>query len=718
MNNPSWDHAHRARYTRRAFSMRHFFFTAALLVLPLLTFADVILAEEEHNENNVILENMIVTATRTKRKTEDIPAGVSVVSKEDIENSRLMGVKEALSGLSGVQSETRNGGYDARLIIRGAGRKARYGVREIMVLLDGIPITDPDGMTRLDFVDTQLIERVDVVKGPNSTLYGANASGGVVNVITKDPYQEIKSVKAGYGSDNMHLYNLIFGTRIGENYFTLTGSGKSTDGWREWNEFDTNQGGIRIGRLFEDDSSLELNFQYTEADVQLPGTLTENQFHHDITQQTDKPFRHSGRYSTIYSTSLRGEKQFGKINIKPVLYYQAWDHFHPVTGGINDAVADIYGVDIQSDLRHATFGIKGLMTAGVTAQIDVKNSKKYTYRDVRTNSTGRILYTLSESKGDLAEIDDNTITKWGFFFQESLRPTDKWIVDLGIRFDQIEFDVSTEMFQEFSWGTGGYIDNRKTIDVEKYYDYVSPRLGLVYKANSIYNLYANISTGFQTPQASELEENNSLDPARTINYETGVKGRFAGGHSIDLSLFYMDVSDEIVQTYLPDGQTSYSNAGETIKKGAELSTTIQPIKGLYIGGAYTYSDFKYKKFNEEISATEAYNRDDNQLPYVPRHQYSLRVYYRHKSGFKCQLDTHTWGKYYLDNANSEKYAGYDFLTNAFIGWEQKNWSIIFDVKNITDKHYAMEVTKDTKGVLAFYPGAPRTFFCKLSYKFN
>ncbi len=185
-----------------------FVFTAVFIIASLIcgyAFAET----EEKKETPKQLEEVVVTATRTERTTEEIPAGVSVVTKEDIKDMRMFGVREALTGIAGVQSETRNTGYDARLIIRGAGLKARYGVREIMILLDGVPITDPDGMTNLERVDTQLIDRVDVVKGPNSTLYGANAAGGVINIITKNPFEEIKSLKIGYGSYNTQLYNLF-----------------------------------------------------------------------------------------------------------------------------------------------------------------------------------------------------------------------------------------------------------------------------------------------------------------------------------------------------------------------------------------------------------------------------------------------------------------------------------------------------------------------------
>ncbi|HHN63991.1 MAG TPA: Plug domain-containing protein, partial [Nitrospirae bacterium] len=104
------------------------------------------------------LEEISITATRLERKTEEVPASVAIVGEDRLKDTKMFNLKEALIGTPGVLIDTRNQGYDSRLIIRGSGLKARYGVREIMVLLNGVPITDPDSLTRLDFIDTQLIE--------------------------------------------------------------------------------------------------------------------------------------------------------------------------------------------------------------------------------------------------------------------------------------------------------------------------------------------------------------------------------------------------------------------------------------------------------------------------------------------------------------------------------------------------------------------------------
>ena len=120
----------------------------------------------------IMLEEVTVTATRLERQSLDVPASVEVADAETIKDANMFNIREVLQAMPGVLIQSPNQGYDARLVIRGAGLKARYGVRDIMVLLDGVPITDPDSFTRLDFIDPQLIRRIEVVKGPNSTLWG------------------------------------------------------------------------------------------------------------------------------------------------------------------------------------------------------------------------------------------------------------------------------------------------------------------------------------------------------------------------------------------------------------------------------------------------------------------------------------------------------------------------------------------------------------------
>ena len=694
--------------------------TVCFCVLSTLT-ATSLLAEET---NVTEFDEITVTATRSERPILEVPASVSIVSEERLADLPLMGVKEALNGLAGVQAETKNGGYDTRLIIRGAGLKARYGVREIMVLLDGVPITDPDGMTRLDFVDTSMLKQVDVVRGPNSTLYGANAAGGVINFITRDPYEEYRSASLGYGSYNTQQFNILLGTVVGDTALSLNGSHKQSDGWREWNEFDTSQWSLKLGQTLGDGSLLSAMASYSEANLQLPGSLTEAEYNEDPSQLTSEPFRHSGRYSKILSGNLRWEKEVGNWRFSPLLFAQSWEHYHPVPGMINDGGANIFGADLQANYQHRLFGGGAELTTGISGQLDDGKGEKYTYRDYFDNTgliappANQVKYTLSDVAGDLAEYGNETVSKLGVYLQESIRPTSRWTVDLGVRYDHVQFDLDTTEITQFVWGANMYVPGAGNIVTKKSYDHVSPRIGAVWSFADQMSLYGNISTGFQTPQASELNENPDLDPSVTTNYEVGFKGRHQQGHRLDLALFYMQVEDEIVLTLLPDGQTNYSNAGETQKIGVELAGEIYLPHGFTTGGTYTYSDFTFVEFVEQVYDPFPIWRDQsgNHLPYIPEHQFDLFLSYRHATGFKARFDTASWGEYWVDNSNTEKYKGYDFISKLMLGWERGPWDLVLDVSNVFDQSYAMEVTK-SGGELRFRPGAPRSFFGKVTYRF-
>jgi len=312
----------------------------------------------------ILLEKVQSTATRMERSEKSIPAGVYTVTREEIETKPAVGTYELLEGISGVQATTRNGGYDVRLIIRGGGLKAPYAVREINVLLDGVPITDPDGLTRLDFVDTQLIERIELVKGPNSTLYGANSAGGVVNFVTVSPFKfQGFRFRAGYGRYNTYLFNLLFGGRSGERIFYNFGTSyKRSESWRKWNNFESYKSTLKIGLYPDARSILETTFSFTRANLQLPGYLTKEEFERDPSQQTSSPWRKS---------------------FKSLLYLQRWSHYHPVTARIVTGGSYVMGADSQLELKHRFLGVDSLLLAGFQIRYDHYNSERFAYKYCR-----------------------------------------------------------------------------------------------------------------------------------------------------------------------------------------------------------------------------------------------------------------------------------------------------------------------------------------------
>jgi iron complex outermembrane receptor protein len=679
------------------------------------------------------LDEVTITATRTPRKVEEATATTDVATREDIQATRGSNVGEALRELPGVQAESSNGAYDTHIIIRGAGAKALYGVREIKIMVDGVPITDPDSLTRLDMVDTALIERIEVVKGPNSTLYGANAAGGVINIITKNPFDDPGlSVKLDYGSDNTQGYHVGYAGSTGRLGYLLSGSRRSTDSWREGNEFSTNQFNGRLSWMISDLSDLELSLSYTEADLELPGKLTKEQFDADPTQRTSE-WANMGRDSEVERVGLSWRREFaGGREFKAQLYAQQWEHYHPVVTFINDGGATVFGADLQHDLPLAFAGAKHLLSVGLSAQRDDRDTRAYAYRDLVTATVnGKTVavppYTSSDAAGALAEVSRNAVDSWGVFVQDSLRIGAGTLVDVGLRYDQVRFDIDSEIHQEWAYVTSrngvsyfNYRDHREDIAFEKTWEAWSPRIGVNQALSESLHAYGAIATGFQTPTQSEIESNHDLEPQDSLNYEVGLKGRFASGTRFDLALFLTKIEDEVVRLMDAQGATVYDNAGRTRHLGAEISFEQALPAHFAVEANYSYSDFTFEDFDEAERSgypakTVLVSRDGNELPLSPRHKYVTALRYAPPGGFTARLSTVTWGRYFVDTANTETYGGFTTV-NGRVGYERGHYGGFVAVDNIFDRKYAAEVTKNY-GKTGYAPGAPLTWIVGVTARF-
>lgn len=690
-------------------------------------------AEEVKKE----LDEVSVTATRIERKTAEVPASIAVISEEQINDTKMFNVKEALTGTPGVLIETTNQGYDSRLIIRGAGLKAAYGVREIMVLRDGVPVTDPDGMTRLDMVDTQNIERIEVVKGPNSTLWGANASGGVINIITKNPLERKGgTIKLGAGDFDTYNLHASYTDDISEKlYYSASLSRRETsNSWRRWNEFETTQLSVQPYVVLDDGSTWENNISYSKADLQLSGSLDEAMFQEYLqtgeANQTTGQWQYSGRYSDSYFVSSKVTKELGDLEFIPLVYVNYWEHHHPVTGRINDAETWTMGTDFQFNYKHKVASEAATMTVGITVRFDDQKTEYYKYADIALGvdppgpSPAPIDHVLSDAVGDHMETQTREALLYGLYVQESFSPVKKTVVDVGARVDVIDFKIISNADWEYNWGTKNYgIPSVPYTETNKSYTAFSPRIGANYELTEQFHTFISASTGVNTPSESEINDNPNLEMVETQSYELGLKGR-GGNWTFDSSVYYSPVKNEVVKVAQSD-HTDYVNAGKTLKKGFEFAGSYTLLDSLNIGTSYTYSDYTFEEFNEPTGSYvfpigmvyQDNFRNGNRLPYIPVHQYSLFASYKHQTGFKAKIQSHTWGSYYMDNANTEKYEGYDFVTNLMLGYETSRYDFSVNIDNLFDDQYAVEVTKDLALVKSYKPGAPRTIMARVNLKF-
>lgn len=668
------------------------------------------------------LGTISVTATREERVTAEVPQAIAVVSKEEMDQQKMFNVKDALQGIPGVLVDTKNGGFDARLIIRGAGLKAPYGIREIMVLRDGVPLSDPDSFTRLDFVDTQDIERIEVAKGPGN-LFSSGAAGGAIQIFSRSVFdQSANNLKVGLGDNGTQNYHLRYGVAGEEQALALTTTRRfMNNDWRNWNQFQTSQTSIKHGLMLAQGDTLETEVSYSTADMQLPGGMDKTLYDQFVAtgkqDSTSDAWKNSGRYSKVWFFNTKYEMERGDVTFKPRFYYNTWYHYHPVTGIINETAKWVWnvGTDLETDYHHTD----GTLVGGLTVREErVPDSRKYQYRDVLT-AGGRIISTLSDAKGALASTSNTTSLLSGAYLQESWRPGERWIVDLGLRYDVIDMTDKTNEITAYDYSSGNYVAGDGYVKTDKTFNLPAPKLAVDYKLTDTLYLFGVVAQAGQVPSSGEVSSNPSLDAAVARNYEIGLKGR-AADWQFDASVYVSPVEKEIVQVN-NGGYTEYVNAGKTNKQGLELAGSYEFAKGWETGGYYAYSDYTFKSFSEPVynpisHSTVNMVRDGNHLPYVPQDQYGLFVGTKSPSGWHTRLTSNTWGSYWMDNANTERYKGWQWVTNLSVGYDRGGHSLTLNIDNLFDKHYAAEVKKDTRGTVSYTAATPRTVL--LTYRYD
>jgi iron complex outermembrane receptor protein len=316
-------------------------------------------------------------------------------------------------------------------------------------------------------------------------------------------------------------------------------------------------------------------------------------------------------------------------------------------------------------------------------------------------------------RGALANQESYKDTVKGVFLQESVRPTDRWLVDAGMRFDQSRFSMTTNEISRFDYATSKYVAGAGLFQTNKSYNLPSYKLGATFKALEAVNLYASVARSSQLPSNAEISANPDLTLATSTNYEVGMKAR-ADEWFGNAALYVNDLTNEIVSINT-GGTQAFVNAGKTKKQGLELDGGYQVVENVQVGAQFAYSNFHYKSFSEPVRGRNVV-RDGNQLPFIPKDRYGFFVAYKDASGLSARMQSNYSGAYYIDNANSQMYDGYRGVISASLAYETGRHLFNLSAENLTNKYYAMEVSKNTSGVVTYSAASPRVIMVSYSLK--
>jgi iron complex outermembrane receptor protein len=672
---------------------------------PVLAAADMAAAAD--NAVPVTMKTVVVTGSRVEHDSFDLPAAIDVVDADRIRNGQMrVNASEALVAVPGLVVQNRqNYAQDLQISTRGFGARSAFGVRGVRLISDGIPATMPDGQGQAATFDLDVAERIEVLRGPFSAIYG-NHSGGVIQMFTKDgkgPASVETSVVGGsYGTHKIditaqgHTGGDSGGSETGQSGFgyVLDASRFDTDGYRAHSAARRDQESAKLtftpvpgskwtivaNALQQDDTQDPLGVSWAtyqrdprageidSTDTQTPKRTLADRYN------TRKSISHQQAGSTY-------EQNFGDDRLHVMVYggnreviqYQAFSKAFqaPAThsGGVIDFDRDFYGTDINWTAVRQVAGGKLSTTFGI--DYGRSSDDRTGYENYIGNQFG--------VKGALRRDEVDTVANFDPYVQtEWLRGP--WVLSAGLRHSRVKIEVEDHFLSNG--------DDSGSLS----YSHTTPVLGALYKISPLVNVYASAARGFETPTLNELFYsgtgagfNFNLQPAQSTHLELGSKIIAGKNTRLDLALFQVRTSDELVVDSSTGGRTSYRNASKTLRRGVELSLDSNWNYGLSTRLAVTGLHAVYDEAFASVSK-------GSRLPGVPSANLFGELAWKDSSDhYGSAFEMVASNKIYPEDTNLERPApGYAiFNVRANAKQEVGNWrfSQFVRLNNLFDRNY-------------------------------
>ena len=669
---------------------------------------------------------MVVSASSAGLSELDTPAAVSVVSGDDIRQAApRVNLSENLSGLPGVQIQNRqNYAQDLQISVRGFGARSTYGVRGMRIYVDGIPATMPDGQGQTSNIDLNAIDRIEVLRGPFSALYG-NASGGVINIATQTG-QQPASVEASsyYGSFGSWRYGLKAqgatgdGSQAGDVNYAVSATRFSTHGYRDHSGAQKNLGNARLGVRIDDVSTLTLLLNSVDIQAQDAGGLNHTEWHDNPQQspraeqyhtrktikQTQAGLRYARQVSSRDDLSLMawaGERETVQYQSIPRAPQQNPTH----AGGVIDLTRHYQGIDARWTHRNALGAVPVTLTGGLDYETMTERRKGFE-NFVLQNGTPAFGH-----KGNLRRNERNVMWNLDPYLQTSWQLTPRLTLDAGIRFSTVHFDDNDHYVTP---------DNGDGSGSTRYHRWL-PATALKYAVTDAWNVYASAGRGFETPTITELSYrnddqdglNHALQPSTSDTLEVGSKTRVGNG-LFSAALFQTNTKNEIVVANSEGGRSSYKNAGQTRRRGLELALDQQLALDWRLRMSWTLLDATYREtICGDISCNAAKQVPrGNRLPGIARNMAYAMLEYAPEAGWYGGTELRYMSQIQTNDRNSEPAPAYAVVAlNGGYKFRAGSWvlDLFGRVDNLFDRSYVGSVIVNEGNGRYFEPAPGRNY---------
>ena len=688
------------------------------------------LAAEDPAASDDVYQLPTVTVTADKRATDvqKTPSSITVMSRTKLEDANIDTIEKVLQRIPNMNFSQFTGGANF-MSIRGITTSAGTSTSPIVMYLDGVPV---DTFFNLD-APLMDIERIEILRGPQSAIYGKNAMGGVINVISRKPTNEWHgTLQADYGSFNTQRYAAAISGPIIEDklYLALSGSHYSTDGYM--NHDDTWYGNQERTERFKgmlrftptDDIDISFHLNYTARRDGYSSLIWGDEPTLDSVANKDDYL-----HSDIWNMALHMSFDFDPVTFESITTYRTENLDYAID------MIDFYGPLFAPSGFYAT-----------TADTGRNNTRKEFTQEFRLRSPDDKKDGIKWLLGVFGGYTDMNIresylnmpgtvgvfpaTMWtdqpsheytqdyAAFGEITIPLLDRLKVTLGLRAQQTYKKINVDnMGGRESMGTSTLVANDSFHESDCWFELL-PKFNISYQLTDDIMFYGGVNRSFIPGgfnNATQNGVNMTYDAQTAWNYEIGAKTEwFDKRFLLNLALFHSRVEDlQIMKLDLASGAYLSENAGSARIYGVEVDALARLLPGLDAEFSFGYLWTRFDDYSNYDMQGVKHDYAGNKIPYTPDYTASFALQYRHEKGFFARGEILHYGQLYWSEENDYKRDPVTLL-NARVGYEFEPFAVYVYGNNLTDAKYLNYYTSSTNyGMMA----RPREIGVQLKYTF-
>lgn len=659
------------------------------------------------------LEQVVVSANREKELRTEVPAAISTISPQKMEETAPNTLDQVLNKIPGVFVADLANEQHMTSIRQPISTKGLF-----LYLEDGLP-TRPTGVfnhNAMNELNQGAIRSIEVIRGPASSTYGAEAIGGVINVITQAPSLDLTGrVAIRSNSNGLRRTDLRLANTYGKTGIFVGGYyARRRDGFFQHSDMDKYAGTLKLTHALSGATDINLSVTYADLVTDMTGSLDSAAFFGEdltsvqtFTERTVSALRVQSTVNHDWNdkgtTSVRLFFRDNSIGQIPSFRIRTDRETGVTSGTINERTFQSYGSLIQHSHEIESLGAK------VIGGVSIDHSPTDFFEDyilVEQDARGiNVGYTEIDSVLTKNEID---LTNIGAYATFQVRATERLKFSTSLRYDRFRYDHRNFLPPSSFSGSP---------DAVSTFDAFTPKIGFTYDLSNNRGIYANYAQGFVPPQVGELYRGvqiPSLDPSVYNNYEVGGwysfrLSRKLKGYS-NVALYQVEATNQIISVQLDDGTRENRNAGEIRSRGIEYMLHLDFDRQLQFRWSGSFAEHEFIDYVE--NGTEF---NGNDMAQGANRLFNWEVTYRPKqlAGAWLSIENQHMGPYWMDNANTQEYEGFS-LFNLRSGYRFQALDVGFTLLNFLDESWSPRANSSRFGT-TFIPGIPRTYQVHLAF---